>query len=75
MEVNQFADMTDAEYAEFLGYRQDLQKEREEEVFAEPRPRASLPAEVDWVTKGYVTPIKNQVIFFWSCVGLYRTFK
>ncbi|XP_065190552.1 procathepsin L-like [Sycon ciliatum] len=56
--VNQFADMTDEEYAQVLGYRQDKSLSSAESFVGNPD--VKLPSEVDWVTKGYVTPIKNQ---------------
>ncbi|XP_065190553.1 procathepsin L-like [Sycon ciliatum] len=56
--VNQFTDMTDEEYAQMLGYRQDKSLSSAESFVGNPDVKP--PAEVDWVAKGYVTPIKNQ---------------
>ena len=56
--VNAFADLTEEEYRQMLGYRGAKQGSEQSFVATEG---FEAPTEVDWVTKGYVTPIKNQV--------------
>ena len=52
---NQFSDWTHAEYKAILGYVEDDSIEKEFTVFEETNADS-----VDWVTKGAVTPVKDQ---------------
>merc|ERR1719313_1893969 len=52
---NQFSDWTAAEYKRLLGY-----KPRADNLEAEELDTSNLASEVNWVTKGAVTPVKNQ---------------
>jgi len=55
--LNQFADMTRQEFKKtMLTYQADQKKANPVKVFD----TASNPSAVDWVTKGAVTPVKNQ---------------
>ena len=59
--VNQFADLTDAEFKQYyLGFSYESKPEKSSGSTFLPANFAVLPEEVDWRTKGYVTPIKNQ---------------
>ena len=62
MKMNEFGDLSDNEFATFyLGIPHELTRERRPgaSTFL-PSSNVELPDEVDWVTKGYVTGIKNQ---------------
>jgi len=56
--INQFSDMSDYEYKQMLGYKSSLRQAPLN--YSDELPIVYLPASVDWVTKGAVTPIKNQ---------------
>jgi cathepsin L len=61
--MNEFGDLTNAEFVQMMnGYKSSLGT-RSGSTFIPPQTVSSLkdlPASVDWRTKGYVTPIKNQ---------------
>jgi len=56
MGINQFSDMTDAETKSFLNYDASA-KQVNDVVMLDA---TNLTSAVDWVTKGAVTPVKNQ---------------
>jgi len=64
--MNQFGDLTVDEYRFFfLGLRSHFSNETEREgSHFLPPSGVTLPDTVDWRTKGYVTPVKNQGTFF-----------
>jgi len=49
--------MSDYEYRQMLGYKSSLRQAPMQ--YADELPTVNLPATVDWVSKGAVTPIKN----------------
>merc|ERR1712238_156344 len=53
---NQFSDWTDAEYKKLLGFKSQKGLLRDEVELD----TSNLADSVDWVTKGAVTPVKNQ---------------
>merc|ERR1719201_1689737 len=55
--INQFADMTNAEFGRTMTGLNALSKPKFEEVVLDEK---SAPASVDWTTKNAVTPVKNQ---------------
>ena len=64
--LNHFADRTNAEYSsQQLGFRADIKpppgfEKRMQQPFRYANANA-LPASVDWVARGAVTPVKNQL--------------
>ena len=54
--LNEFSDWTEAEYKRLLGYKGQAELKGEAEVLD----TSNLEDEVNWVTKGAVTPVKNQ---------------
>ena len=58
--MNQFGDLTVDEYRYFfLGLRSFFSNGTKSSTFLPPS-GVTLPTTVDWRTKGYVTPVKNQ---------------
>ena len=60
--VNQFADLSTAEFKElYLGFSDDSRSNAADGALADVAGgNETLPAAVDWVTKGAVTAVKNQ---------------
>jgi len=50
--------MSDYEYKQMLGYKSSLRQAQKQ--YTDDLPTVNLPASIDWVSKGAVTPIKNQ---------------
>ena len=70
--MNQFGDLTLDEYRFFfLGLRSHFSNETKQEGSAFlPPSGVTLPDTVDWRTKGYVTPVKDQGMFSYFLSGL-----
>lgn len=58
--INEFSDWSSVELKLRNGFRPELKKERIEIAELSNIQGSSLPKEVDWRSKGIVTPIKNQ---------------
>jgi len=56
--INQFSDMSDYEYKQMLGYKSSLRQAPLN--YSSDDNNVNVPASVDWVSAGAVTPIKNQ---------------
>jgi len=54
--INQFSDKTEAEMSRMLGYKAPVNKTHNVRVL----PTDDLPNDIDWNSKGAVTPVKNQ---------------
>ena len=64
--VNEYTDLTSAEFRKlFLGYRHNATRPSSGSTFLPPS-FVTLPKQVDWREKGYVTPVKNQVSYIRS---------
>ena len=62
--MNQFSDLTVDEYRYFfLGLRSFFSNGTKGSTFLPPS-GVTLPTTVDWRTKGYVTPVKDQGIYY-----------
>jgi C1A family cysteine protease len=60
---NKFSHMDSTEWKEYVqrsGLMTKEEGEKADSVLAAPALRANLPAEIDWTTKGAVTPVKDQ---------------
>merc|ERR1711962_1896279 len=58
--MNFYGDQTSAEFVEVMnGYKPRRNAPKATAHFMEPK-NIQLPTTVDWRTKGYVTPVKNQ---------------
>ncbi|ELT89004.1 hypothetical protein CAPTEDRAFT_95613, partial [Capitella teleta] len=64
MGINQFSDMDEKEFSTIMnGFRMNNRTKVRDHLhshYISPAIPVSVPAEVDWRKKGYVTPVKNQ---------------
>lgn len=58
--VNEFADLTAAEFASRRGWMVGQRPRKENNDMPTDEEFAALPTSIDWTTKGVVTPVKNQ---------------
>jgi cathepsin L len=59
--INHLSDLPRSEYQRLNGFRMDLRRHQSNvSTFLPPLNMGALPATVDWRTKGYVTPVKDQ---------------
>lgn len=59
--LNHFSDLTKEEFsAKYLGYRREIDSAEEQAPPASKLDLSQAPEEIDWRTKGYVTPVKDQ---------------
>lgn len=58
--TTQFADLSEDEFRQMLGYRGDLREDAAPQFAQAEIPDIELPVEFDWRDKGAVTPVKNQ---------------
>ena len=71
--MNQFGDLTVDEYRYFfLGLRSDFSNGTKGSAFLPPS-GVTLPDTVDWRTKGYVTPVKNQGMLLSNSISTMST--
>jgi len=55
-EINHMSDWTDEEYNQLLGYKHEMKKTSDVAILD----TSNLAADINWVTSGAVTPVKNQ---------------
>ena len=58
--LNKFADLTDQEYKNMLGYKKPASMEQSRVEILSGKNATALPDSIDWVAKGMVSAIKDQ---------------